>query len=119
MIAEKIYHSAARTAAPTIKNMTKNEGQLYAEITIDCTAITASPSVVFNVENLDPASGKYNLVLASAAIVAVGTTRLLIGPALIAAANLVANDFLSKHWRVLPVHADTDSITYSVGVNLT
>ena len=119
MTAEKIYYSVARTAAPTIKEMTKTEAELYAEIVIDCTADPAAASVVFNVENLDPASGKYNLVLASAAIAAVGTTRLLIGPALTASANVIANDFLAKHWRVRPVHADADSITYSVGVNLT
>ena len=85
------------------------------ELVIDVTAITATPSVVFTLEREDTASGKWLTVLASAAIVAVGTTRLLISPHLTAAANSIAKDFGSGNFRLSAAHGDADSITYSVG----
>lgn len=108
-----IFASAARTATPTAARFSSSAQSL--EIVIDVTAVTATPSVVFNIEREDAASGKWILALASAAIVGVGTTRLLISPHLTAAANSIAKDFGSGNFRVSPVHGDADSITYSVG----
>jgi hypothetical protein len=85
---------------------------------IDCTSITSTPSVVFTIEGKDPASGKYHTILVSAAIVATGTTVLRVHPDLTAAANTVAKDMVPAVWRIKAVAADTDSITYSVGVSL-
>lgn len=112
-----LYASAARTAAPTLVDQT-NEGAKGVHVVIDVTAVTADPSVVFTIEGKDPASGKYYTILASAAIVGTGTTVLRVFPGATAAANLTANDVIPKTWRVKCVHADTDSITYSVGASL-
>jgi hypothetical protein len=90
----------------------------FLHIIIDVTAASATPSVVFKIQGKDPASGKYYDILVSVAITGVGTTVLKVGPGLTAAANLVANDMIPAVWRVIGTHADTDSITYTVGASL-
>lgn len=62
--------------------------------------------------------GQYYTILASAAITGTGTTVLRVYPGLTAASNLVANDILPSTWRVNLVHADSDSITYSVAAQV-
>lgn len=84
---------------------------------IDVTAVSDTPSVVFTIQGKDFASGKYYTLLASAAIIATGTTVMTIYPDATAATNVTVNDILPVDWRVIATHADTDSITYSVGVN--
>jgi hypothetical protein len=108
-----LFASAARTATPTAAQFS-NKGQSL-EVVIDVTAVTATPSVVFNLERQDQASSKWFLILASAAIVGVGTTVLKVSPHLTGAANSIAKDLASGNMRVRPVHGDADSITYSVG----
>jgi hypothetical protein len=122
----QLFNSIARVATPTpveVKNSNLRDsgGQpkhYGARIYIVVTAITATPSVVFNVEAWDEASQTWILILASAAIIAAGTTTLRIFPGATVAANVGVNDFLPERWRIRPVHADADSITYSVGANL-
>lgn len=113
----EVYASAARTASPDTIEMELPKGSQYATVVIDCTAVTATPSVVFTVAGVDRVSGKVFTLLASAAITATGTTVLRIGPGLTAAANTVANEPLPPVIRVTPVHGDADSITYSVGAH--
>lgn len=112
-----LYASAARTTDPTPADQT-NANARGLHVIIDVTAITATPSVVFTIQGKDPASGKYYTLLASAAITAAGTTVLRVYPGLTVAANLTANDVLPRTWRVVAVHGDADSITYSVGYSL-
>ena len=66
----------------------------------------------------DPASGKYYDLIESAAITGVGTTVLSIRPGITTTANLAVSNSVPKRIRVVATHADADSITYSVGVNL-
>ena len=108
-----LFASAARTATPTPAVMTVDGESL--EVVIDVTAIAATPSVVFNIERRDDASGKWILLLASAALAAVATTRLRVTPHLAAVANQIATDIGGGVIRVRPVHGDADSITYTVG----
>jgi hypothetical protein len=112
-----VFSLAARTATTTSRDF-KNDGGQGAIVTIDVTAATASPSVVFSIERKDPTSGKYATILDSAAITGTGTTVLRIHPELTAAANTVAKDMMPAIWRVKATHADGDSITYSVGASL-
>ena len=112
------FASAARTATPTAFDGVADEAVKGMIVIIDVTVDPAAASVVFTVSGRDPASDKLYTLLVSAAIVATGTTVLRIGPELTASANVVAKDFIPAHWTIAPVHADTDSITYSVGVNL-
>jgi hypothetical protein len=117
---QTVYASAARTATPTA--VTVQVGRYnYLHLAIDVTAVTSTPSVVCTVHGLDPVSGKYYLMLTSAAQTDSGapyTTVLKIGPGLPVTANISANDILPDTIRVTMTHGDSDSITYSVGANL-
>lgn len=109
--------SAARTATVATSDQSNTEHRGVVVI-IDVTAIASSPSVVATIQGKDEISGKYYTILASAAIEATGTTVLRVFPGATAATNLVANDVLPSTWRVNLVHADTDSITYSVAAQV-
>lgn len=113
-----LYASAARTATPTEVEFQNAGDARGMHVIIDVTAVTATPSVVFNIEAKDPASGDWYLLLDSTAVTAVSTTILKIHPNLTAVANSVAQDGLPLDLRVRPVHADADSITYTVGANM-
>ena len=109
-----VFPSEARIATPTPKEF-QNYNEIGGIFIIDATAVTATPSVVFNLEGKDPASGKWYLILASAAVTVISTVVLRVYPGLTAAANLSVSDVLPKTIRIRPVHADADSITYTVG----
>ena len=112
-----IHDSKARTADPTVVDQS-NAGCRGLHLIIDVTAVDATPSVVFTIKGKDPVSGKVWTILASAAIVATGTTVLKVYPGLTAAANAAANDILPPTWQVTAVHGDADSITYTVTAQL-
>lgn len=107
---------AARTASWAMR--VKNPHAKHGRLIIDVTAITATPSVVVTIRAVDRVSGKKVDILASAAIVGVGTTTLRVGPGLTAAANVVANDFMPTDIEIDFAHADADSITYSAALEL-
>lgn len=112
-----VFASAARTATPTPFDGTNLNGR-GLHLVIDCTAVTATPSVVFTIQGADVLSGKFYTILVSAAITGTGTTVLRVYPGLTASANVTASDILPRTWRVIATHGDADSITYSVGASL-
>lgn len=112
-----VLASTARTATVNSLDIENYDGK-GLHLVIDVTAATATPSVVFTIQGKDDASGEYYTILASAAITGTGTTVLRVYPALTASANTIASDVLPRTWRVNAVHADTDSITYSVGASV-
>lgn len=112
-----VYASAARTATPDTEELELPGGVSKAYVVIDCTAVTATPSVVFKVEGVDRASGKVWTLLESAAITATGTTVLKINDALTASANVIAKELVPPVIRFTATHADADSATYSVGAH--
>lgn len=111
-----VYSSAARTATPTATDLT-NYNHRGVVVVIDVTAITDTPSVTFTIEGKSTLGSDYYTILASAAITGTGVTVLRVYPGLTAVANQTANDIIPRLWRVTPVHADADSITYSVSAN--
>jgi hypothetical protein len=115
-----VYASAARTATPAAVTVpTGRYNSLH--LVIRATAATSTPSVVCTIDALDPVSGVYYNLLTSAAITESGVpfTRVLkVGPGLPVTADLSANDVLPSTIRVTMTHADSDSITYSVGATL-
>lgn len=114
-----VLASAARTETPTVDTFRVTGGEARGLIlVVDATADPAAASVVFTIVGTDPVSGKTWTILASAAVAAVGTTILRVHPELADAANLVAKDVVPTYWTVTAVHADTDSITYSVAAYL-
>lgn len=113
-----LFASAARTATPT--PATFNTECRAGFFFINVTAVTATPSVVFTISGVDPASGAIYTILASVAIVGTGLTVLRVGENMTAANNTIAKDMLPQAMVVAPVHGDADSITYTVyfvGVN--
>lgn len=113
----QVFASAARTATVNSADLTNHNGRGVI-VVIDVTAIALTPSVTFAIQGKDAESGKYVSILTSVAITGTGTTKLEVGPGLTAAANTVANAQLPRTWRVTATHADTDSITYSVGASV-
>ena len=109
---QTILASAARTADSDTQ---VSHSGIGGKIIIDVTATAATPSVVFTVQGIDPASGKAFTILASAAKTGTGTTVLTIHPFATASANVAVNDFLPENFNINANHADGDSITYSVG----
>ena len=108
-----VLASAARTATPTIAEQS-SQGCKGVVVVIDVTAASATPSVVFTIKGKDPLSTQTYTILASAAITGIGTTILKVYPGLTASANAVASDVLPETWTITAVHADADSITYSL-----
>lgn len=114
-----VLASAARIATPTVDTFHVTGGEPSGLILmIDCTAVTADPSVVFTIVGSDPVSDKTWTILASAAITGTGTTVLRVHPSLTVSANAVAKDIVPAVWTVTAVHADADSITYSVAAQV-
>lgn len=111
-----VFSSAARTATSQSSDLT-NYYWRGIVLTIDVTAVTATPSVVFTIQGKSTLGSDYYTILASAAITATGQTVLRVYPGLTASANLTVNDVLPAVWRVDATHADADSITFSVSAN--
>lgn len=107
----EVFASAARTATPTDANF--NIASATGFFVINCSAITATPSVVFVVNGVDKLGNEWPIIT-SAAITATGTTVLRVFPGATAAANVTVNDLLPEGINVSATHADADSITYSV-----
>jgi hypothetical protein len=112
------HPSVARTATNNSNDYDNTYNAVGAVVTIDATAITSTPSVVFKLQGKDTGSGKYYDIITSAAVTGVSTVVLRVYPGLTPAANLIVSDVLPKVWRVLATHGDADSITYTVGVSL-
>lgn len=91
-----------------------------AHVVIDITSITGTaPTATFTVQGKDAVSGKYYTILASAALNAIGTTVLKIGPNFTAAANVAANDIVPRKFRVICATGGTvTDLDCTVGVSL-
>lgn len=111
-----ILASAARVANPGNTDQLNPNGA-GVQVVIDVTA-QAGGSITVTITGKDPVSGKYYTLLASAAITTISTTVLRVGPGLLAAANLIANDMLPYTWQIQVVHNNGSSITYSIGANV-
>lgn len=113
-----VLASAARTATPDTQEFEIPSRARGLFLVIDATAITSTPSVTVTISGVDRVSGKVWTLLTSAAIATVSTTVLQVGPALTAAANLVANTCLPPTIRVTATHGNANSITYSIGAHI-
>jgi hypothetical protein len=113
-IQQTVFASTARTATEASATFGNPDGHRGLVVVIDVTASADTPSVVFTVQGYSPLGNDYYTILASAAVTGAGQTVLRAFPGATAAANTVANDQMPGLWRVNAVHADADSITYSV-----
>lgn len=110
-----VFSSVARTATPTAVNVDTGAHRGMV-LEIDVTATSATPSITVNINHIG--INGTQLLLASAAITTVSTTFLTVYPGLTDVANTVANNILSMETEIEVVHADADSITYSVNAQL-
>jgi hypothetical protein len=89
-------------------------------VVVDITAISGTgATLVVTLEGKDPVSGKYYTILASAGLIAIGTTVLRVFPNATAAANLTLNSILPKTYRVrATITGTTPLVTATVGASL-
>ncbi len=113
-----VLASAARTATTNSATFANQQGHRGLHLIIDVTAAADTPSVVFTLQGHSPLGDDYYTILASAAVTGAGTSVLRVYPGLAAATNVAVSDCLPGSWRVAAVHADSDSITYSVAAVL-
>lgn len=110
-----LFSSAARTASPSNAGPYRRQGMYRGGvIQINVTAVTSTPSVVFTVQDQSGVVADWADVIASAAITGTGTTNIVLHPDAVDTANLSENTQVGSAWRLKAVHADADSITYSV-----
>jgi hypothetical protein len=112
-----VFASAARTASANSADLLNPYGRGVV-VTIDATASSATPSVVFTIKGKSTLGSDYYTILTSAAITGAGTTVLRVYPGLTAGANVTVSDVMPAVWRVEAVAGDSDSLTYSVSANL-
>lgn len=111
------FASAARTGGSWVDLV--NYNARGAIIILNVTAITDTPSIHLEVWIWDPASNQRETLLVGGAVTAVGRHSYIVYPGCGPAANdidTVAAYPLPLDWAVGMLHADADSITYSVGV---
>jgi len=113
----EVYASAARTATPTSVDIFNHCGA-GIHIILDVTVDPASASITLKLEGKDPTSGKFYTILEGAAVISVSTNVYIAFPGAAETANVSANDFIPSFLRITVTHVDTDSITYSVGINV-
>jgi hypothetical protein len=111
-----LFPSAARTTTITSPDLI-NQGCDFMDVIMDTTAF-GSGSVTLTINGKDPASGKYYLILSGAAVVSVVTNVYHIGPGLTAAANVTANSSVPEVFQIVCTANNSNTQTYSVGVNL-
>lgn len=106
--------SAARTATTSSADQTNYNAKgvrVFINVTVDAAAASVVPTITVK----DPVSGVYTAILTGAAITATGHTVLTVYPGATVAAGVTLSTALGKTWRVTMTHADTDSMTYSIG----
>ena len=115
-----VFASAARTATETSgefrSGLAGGEGHFKGlALVFDCTAITATPSIVFTIE-VATGGGAFAVIATSAALTTAGTaTALVIHPDVATSvANFADVGPMATRWRVVATAGDADSCTYSV-----
>lgn len=112
-----VYPSAARTATPAAFTLDIHRVRNLL-VLIDVTAIGVAPSVVPTIDGVDVATGKLFPILAGAALTAIATRVLKVGPGITVAANLSVADIVPERIRITMTHGNADSITYAVTAHL-
>lgn len=110
---ETILASAARTVTLNSADFI-NYNAKGLHVIINVTALTAAPSIVPFIQGKDPISGTYYDILEGLPITTTGINIIKVYPGISAVVNVSASDLLPRTYRVRMVHANGNSITYSV-----
>ncbi len=89
-------------------------------ITLDVTLDAALASITPSISVRDPVSGKFEQIMAMAAVAAVGTHSYIVYPGVAAATESIVEVVgypLPRRWRFSMAVADADAMTYSVGAS--
>lgn len=115
-----IIISTAQGAGTQTSGDIANGWSAGIRVVVDITAKTGTIDVTCNIYSKDRASGKYILRLASASLTGTGTTEYIVHPALTAAANTIAKNFIGEVFKVELVHGagTTPATTATVGACL-
>ena len=115
-----VFASAARTATETSgefrSGLAGGEGHFKGlALVFDCTAVTATPSVVFTLQ-VATGNGAFATIATSAALTTAGTATALVTHPDVATsvANFADVGPMATKWRVVATANDADSCTYSV-----
>ena len=119
-----VFASSARTGGGTgivtsdvvRSGLATGEGHTKGlALVIDCTAISATPSVVFTLE-VATGNAAFAVIATSSAVTTNDTTTSLIIHPDVAndRANVADQGPMRTKWQLVATHADMDSITYSV-----
>lgn len=93
-------------------------GYSTLNVILDMTVV-GTGSVTITINGKDPASGKYYLLLAGAAVITNSTNRYRVGQTLAASANAIAQDYLPATFQIVVTANNANAATYSVGYSLT
>ena len=115
--AESFLPSLSRTTTTTGAD---RPGNIYSSLVLT-TDVTVNAgglgSITVTIQGKD-ANGIYYTILASAAITAVATSKLVVAIGAPVTANVSANEPLPATWRVVVTANNANPMTYSVGLNL-
>lgn len=115
-IASTLLASAAQTVTQTSADQLNVNGHAL-HVILNATAIgTGSVTVTINAK--DVASGQYYPLLVGAPIVTNSMNVYRVGPALTAAANATANDWVPRLFQIVVTANNANPVTYSLGYNL-
>ena len=113
----RIAESSARTATETFTVDNNNLGNGKFTVVITAGA-SGSDTVTIAIDGYDTTGRAWYNILTSSSLTANATTTYTIGSITPSAANVSAEDFLPKKFRVVVVKNNATSITYSIGANL-
>jgi hypothetical protein len=106
----RIISSTVATATTTYGPFDNLNGRVL-RVTVKCTAIAASPSVVPKIQSVSP-GGVAADVLTGVAMTATGEQILTIGPDLAAVANVSALAYAPSRFNLVLTHGDADAFTF-------
>ena len=109
------YASAARTANFTGDANAKQPDATGVLVLMNITAVPGVDTVTLNIQGQDPVSGTWYTIVSSAAAVATGLVKLMVGR-VASAANVAVNELLPDRYRVTVTHSAATSFTYSISV---
>lgn len=109
-----VLASASRTTLTNSPDQVNYNGRSL-KVYVNISAYTAG-GLTPKIQEKEPVSGAYRDVLTGAMMVATGLVCLQVGPHIALAANLVAQEYAPRTWRVVCTPLDATPITYSVSV---
>ena len=97
-----VLSSAARTASTNSPDQLNEYGRGLI-VTLDVTAVSATPSILLQIQAKDPASGAYEILIEAPAVTATGTHTSIVYPGVAAFTEDIVDTVgypLPRVWRV-------------------